>query len=258
MVRRANVVRAAIVALACLGLAVLWSAEAQGALVKVGNLVLRAGGSFHPQRLPRNRYAPIEFQGHADIRNAAGGLPPELTEATLEFDHDGRIQTRGLPVCPARRIAKLRTPAARRRCKGAIVGEGTIGAILFVGGAAFPAHAPLTLFNGPPSGRDLTVNAHVHVASPINQTFVVPVTIASVRGEYRYRASFDIPSLSGGGVLTHVDAKIGRRYTYKGRQRSYVSARCRDGIFRTHGHFLFDDGTVIDGAVENACVPENF
>jgi hypothetical protein len=257
MFRRGQIARVG-VALACIGMLATWTGGAQGALVKVGNLVLRAGGSFRPLRLPRNHYAPIEFQGHADIRNTAGGPPPELTEATLEFDHDGRIETRGLPVCPARRIAHLSTPAARRRCAGAIVGEGRIGAILFFEGAAFPAHAPLTLFNGPRSGRDLTVNAHVHVASPLNQTFVVPVTIATIRGEYRYRATFDIPSLSGGGVLTHVDARVGRRYKLHGQQRSYVSARCRDGIFRTHGDFVFDDGTVIDGAVENACVPDNF
>jgi hypothetical protein len=257
MVRRRAVLRA-VLPLACLGLLALWAGAADGALVQVGNLVLRADGGFRPQRLPRNRYAPIEFQGYADIRSVTGGPPPELTEATLEFDRDGRLQTRGLPICGAERIAGLGTAAARSACKGAIVGTGTIGATLFIDGAAFPAHAPLTLFNGPPSGGNPTVNAHVHVGSPVNQTFVVPVTIERVHSEYAYRAHFDVPSLSGGGVLTHVDAKISRRYMYQGRERSYVSARCGDGIFRTHGDFVFADGTIIDGAIEKACVPDNF
>ena len=86
----------------------------------------------------------------------------------------------------------------------------------------------------------------------------MPVTIERIHGEYAYRAHFDTPALSAGGVLTHVDAKISRRFKSGGRELSYVSARCRDGIFRTHGNFVFSDGTVIDGAIEKACVPENF
>ena len=100
--------------------------------------------------------------------------------------------------------------------------------------------------------------AHTHVASPVDQTFVVPIPIEQRSGEYRYRARFDVPSLAGGGILTHVDAKIGRRYKAHGIERSYASARCTDGIFRTHGHFLFGNGVIIDGAIEKPCVPDDF
>ena len=40
-----------------------------------------------------------------------------------------------------------------------------------------------------------------------------------------------------------------------GSERSYVSARCTDGIIRTHGHFLFADGTIMDGTLEKPCTP---
>lgn len=257
MVRRGRILRI-VVSLACLGLFALWAGGADGALVKVGNLVLKADGGFRPQRLPRNSYAPIEFQGHADIHSTDGNSPPELVEAYLDFDRDGRLQTRGLPVCQAEQIANVTTPVARRRCGKAIVGTGSIGVTLPFEGGAVPAHAPLTLFNAPSGGGDFSVLAHVHIASPVNQTFVVPILIKPRRGEYRYRASFDVPSLTGGGILTHVDAKIGRRYKSHGAERSYASARCTDGIFRTHGHFLFSNGIVIDGAIEKPCVPDNF
>jgi hypothetical protein len=258
MGRRANILRV-LLPLACLGALGIWIASAQGgALVQVNGLRLKADGGFRPQRLPRNRFAPIEFQGYADIQSTTGKPPPELNEATLEFDRDGRLDTKGLPVCQASQIEALGTASARKACEGAIVGTGTIGLLLFSGGATFPAHAPLTLFNGPPSGGNPTVNAHVHIASPVNQTYVVPVTIERIHGEYAYRAHFDTPALSAGGVLTHVDAKIGRRFKSKGRELSYVSARCGDGIFRTHGNFVFSDGTVIDGAIEKACVPDSF
>jgi hypothetical protein len=257
MVRRGHIL-AAVLALACVCALVPAIGGASGAMVQVNGLQLRADGGFRPQRLPRVRFAPIEFQGHADIRSLTGKPPPQLLEAILEFDRDGRLQTKGLPVCPADRIAALGTAAARRACKGAIVGTGTIGLLLFVEGGTVPAHAPLTLFNGPRTNGNATVNAHVHIASPVSQTYVVPVTIERIHGEYSYRASFDVPALTAGGVLIHIEAKVARRYMYKGRELSYVSARCHHRIFRTHGHFLFSDGTVIDGAIEKACVPENF
>lgn len=258
MARRAHILRAAS-AVACLAVLALWAGGANGALIQVGNLVLKADGGFRPQRLPRHSYAPIDFQGHADIHAVNGSTPPALTEAIIEFDRDGRLQTRGLPVCASAKIADVATPLARHRCESAIVGTGSIGMVLFLeGGGTVPAHAPLTLFNGPRVGGNFTVLAHTHVASPVNQTFVVPVTIEARRGEYRYRASFDVPSLAGGGVLTHVDAKVGRRYMFHGAERSYASARCSDGIFRTHGHFLFEGGVIIDGAIEKPCVPDDF
>lgn len=257
MLRRRRILRVAL-PVAALALLVVGIAAAQGAFVQVNGLTLSADGSFKPQRLPRGHFAPIEFQGYAAIHSTTGKPPPQLLEATLEFDRDGHLQTKGLPVCPAARIEGLGSSAARRVCKGAMVGTGTVGLTLFFDGAAFPAHAPLTLFNGPSVEGNPTVNAHVYVASPVNQTYVVPVTIERIRGEYAYRAHFDTPALAGGGLLTRVEAKIARRYMSGGRELSYVSARCRDRIFRTHGNFVFSDGTVIDGAIEKACVPDNF
>ena len=53
----------------------------------------------------------------------------------------------------------------------------------------------------------------------------------------------------------HIDGRIGRRYQFKGRERSYVNARCSTGAIRTHGHFLFADGTIMDGTLEKPCTP---
>ena len=66
--------------------------------------------------------------------------------------------------------------------------------------------------------------------------------------------SLPLPPIAGGlGSLTHLDASIGKRYRSAGKERSYVSARCSDGILSTRGRFTFADGTVIDGSVEKAC-----
>ena len=61
------------------------------------------------------------------------------------------------------------------------------------------------------------------------------------------------PIAAGRGSLVHLDVKVGKRYRYRGSERSYTSARCGDGIFRTRGRFTFADGTVIEGSVEKAC-----
>jgi hypothetical protein len=93
----------------------------------------------------------------------------------------------------------------------------------------------------------------VSVPSPRAYTLIIP--IERRKGAYHYRARFDIPKLAAEGVLTHIDGRIGRRFEFHGRQRSYISGRCLSGIIRTHGHFLFADGTIMDGSLEKPCFP---
>ncbi len=82
---------------------------------------------------------------------------------------------------------------------------------------------------------------------------VVPVERLRSR-YYGYRASFDLPEIAGGhGALTHIDAKVGRRYRAAGAERSYISARCSDSILQTVGYVSFADGTVICGSIFKPC-----
>ena len=245
-------------ALLCLALAgpLAASAGAGGALVAVNSLVLRADGGFQPQSLPRRQFAPIDFRGHFDIAAKGGGKPVALEQAVIDFDRDGRLSSGGLPTCPAERIAGSGTAEARRLCAGAIVGSGHIEALIDLGGAAVTAAAPLTLFNGPPQDGDPTVIFHAQTTVPATQTFAIVVPIERRPGRFRYRATLDLPPIAGGlGAVTHVDVKVGRRFSAGGRRRSYVSAHCSDGVLQTHGRFSFADGTIIDGSVEKACTP---
>jgi hypothetical protein len=245
-------------ALLCLALAgpLAASAGAGGALVAVNSLVLRADGGFQPRSLPRRQFAPIDFQGYFDIAAKGGGKPVALEQAVIDFDRDGRLGVAGLPTCPAERIGALDTAAARQACAGAIVGSGSIEALVDVGGNAVAAASPLTLFNGPRLDGKPTVILHAHFTVPATQTFAIVVPIERRAGGFRYRATLDLPSIAGGlGAVTHVDVKVGRRFSAGGRRRSYVSAHCSDGVLRTHGRFTFADGTIIDGSVEKPCTP---
>jgi hypothetical protein len=240
--------------LPCLLAVLLAAGAARAALVETGDIVLRADGSFQPRSLPRHRFAPIEFQGHLDIGSKAGGKPIALQRLTLGFDRDGRLGAGGLPVCAPESIAEASTEEARRTCAEAIVGTGQIKALVSLAGGPVPASSPLTIFNGPPREGHPTVVLHARTTVPGTQTYAIVVPIERARGEFRYRATLEVPPIAAGlGAITHIDAKIGRRFKVAGQPRSYVSARCSDGILRTLGSFLFADGTLIEGSVEKFC-----
>jgi hypothetical protein len=246
--------------LAVLGCALAGLLAAQafgaGALVKVNDIILRADGGFQPRSLPRQRFAPIDFQGYFDIAAKKGGKPVALQEAVIDFDRDGRLSVGGLPVCLPEQVAGADPSEARRACAGAIVGTGRIEALIDLGGGAVVASSPLTLFNGPLQAGHPTVVLHARVSVPVTQTFAIVVPIERRRGLFRYRATLALPPIAGGlGSVTHVAVKVGRRFSAGGERRSYVAAHCSDGVLQTHGRFSFADGTVVDGSVEKPCTP---
>lgn len=236
---------------------IVLASGANAALVRVGNLVLTADGGFTPSKLPRHRYAPIDFRGFANLRSTDGSVPAPLQQAVIDFDHDGRLAIAGLPVCDPTLLEGTTPAEARSRCGGAIVGSGHVDALIAREGAPpIEASSSLSLFNGPRVEGRPTVIAHARTTVPAVQTFVVTIPIERRRGDYRYRATIEVPPiLEGLGSLIHVDATVGRRYSFHGQRRSYTAARCSDGIFRTHGRFTFANGTIIDGSIEKPCTP---
>jgi hypothetical protein len=246
----------AAIALGCALALLPASAFAGGALVRVGDIVLHADGGFQPSSLPRHRFAPIHFEGYFEIGAKDGGEPVALEQAVIDFDRDGRLSAGGLPACPPERIANASTAEARQACAGAIVGTGKIEALIGLASGPVAASSPLTIFNGPPDEGHPTVVLHARITVPATQTYAIVVPIERRRGGFRYRATLDLPPIAAGlGAITRVEVKVGRRFSVGGQRRSYVSARCSDGILRTHGRFSFADGTIVDGSVEKACTP---
>lgn len=232
-----------------------FAAAADGAMVRVGNLVLRADGGFTPSVLPKRSYAPIEFKGRGEITTTDGSVPPALQHVKVEFDRDGRLSTTGLGTCSPQQVEGTSPEQARRVCRGAIVGTGTLGAVVSLPGVQrVNLKSPLTLFNGPRQGGHQTVVGHAQATFPVLETYVVTVPIERRAGIYGYRASFDIPVIAGGyGSLTDMNVRLGRRYEFRGGERSYVSARCSDGILQTQGYFSFADGNIVYGSLFKPC-----
>jgi hypothetical protein len=112
----------------------------------------------------------------------------------------------------------------------------------------------LTIFNGPRLATGPSVVLHARTLVPAPETYAILVPIVRRRGGFRYRARIELPPLAGGlGALTHIDARIGRRYSAGRVSRSYISARCSDNVLQTHGDFTFADGTEISGVIEKYC-----
>jgi hypothetical protein len=240
---------------ACVVLLLSLAGPAGAARVTVGELVLRADGGFEPRQLPRRSYAPIRFQGHAEIEMRNGSVPPAVERIRLDYDNDGLLTTAGLPVCQPGQLASATTEEARNRCGGAQVGSGHVeaaAALPFVG--RIDTRAPLSFFNGPKQGGHRTVLAHAQTTVLAPETYVVVVPVERRRGAYSYRSTLDLPPILGGlGALTHIDAKIGRRYRAGGEERSFVSARCSDGILQTQGYVSFANGDVVSGSLFKPC-----
>jgi hypothetical protein len=234
--------------------AALVTGGAEAALVEVNGLILHADGAFEPRRLDRHQFTPIEFEGHVDIAAQNGGEPPALEQAIVDFDRDGRLSAGGLPTCSPEQVASSSPAQARQTCAKAIVGTGRVGISVALASGTVATSSLLTIFNGPPEAGHPTVVVHAQTTVPGTQTLAIVVPIERRRGAFRYRATLDLPPIAAGfGTITHIDIDVGRRFNANGERRSYVSARCSDGILRTHGRFTFDDATIIDGSVEKAC-----
>jgi hypothetical protein len=241
--------------LAILAFAALTEGALGAAMVETREIRLRLNADFQPLNLPKNSFAPVEFEGYIDVARPGGGAPPALTQVVMDFDRDGRLDVAGLPTCAAERVAQATTEEARGICKGAIVGTGKLEALVSLPDGPVPTSSALTLFNAPRHEGHPTVVVHARITVPTTQTYAFVVPIEKRPGEFRYRVTVNLPELAGGlGAITHLSVKIGRRYTAGGVKRSYVAARCSDHILRSHGIFTFANGLVIEGVgLEKYC-----
>lgn len=238
--------RIAVAVVAVLGvLAIVATANAFKVHLVIGNLVLDAEGDFAPKALPKFVNAPIVTEGGGTLSTRSGDLPPILDKFTLEFDKHGALDTTGLAVCTQAKLVATDVPAARRACGSAIVGKGFGSAVVkFPEQGPIKVGSPITLFNGPNKGRDNTIIAHAHLDYPGPATFIVPIVIEKIsKGVLGYRVKVKIPKIAGGyGHPIAGSAKVGKKWTFKGKQHSYINARCETGHFIVHGEFTFKGG----------------
>lgn len=241
-----------------IALALVFAASAVALTLNAGNLVVETDGGFNPSKLPRHGFAPIRLHGYGKISTTDGTPPPVLKQLILWFDRNGKVETRGLPVCPMRKLVATTPSRARKNCPDAIVGEGHGKAVVnFPEQAPIVASSPITIFNAPPKNGNPTVYAHAYTTVGGPSTYIVQVEIQKVNdGRYGFKTVANIPKIVNGyGTPVYGELKIGKTWQYKGRKLSYVNAGCPDGHLQAKAQLHFGDGTQLEGTFVKPCTP---
>jgi hypothetical protein len=241
-----------------LALMVVASALAKPHVIRAGSLFLRDNGGIFPSRLPRHSQVPISGRIDAEIGTTDGSHPPAARTLNIDFDKSIQVNARGLPSCEEGRLVARSTADAKKACPDAIVGsgEGEVE-VAFPEQAPFAATGPIVLFNGGVHGATTLLFVHAYVNVPVPTAVIATVEITRIhRGHYGIRTVTQIPEIAGGaGSVIGFKLTIGRKFTYKGREESYLTASCPTGLYYTEGNILFADGTTLNGTHILPCTP---
>ena len=207
-------------------LAVGGGAIATAATVQEHGLVVSFDADFAPHNLPRDKPAPVSVKVSGKVRAADGSHPPALRWLEIMINRNGRLRSQGLPTCSASSLQSTSTATALDRCRSALVGQGSFHAVVSLG-REIPTGGKILAFNSRRAGKQ-TLVLHLFAGTPVRFTLVVPLTIGNLKqGAFGTILRAKIPKLASGlGSVTEIDLTIGRRYSYKGERRSYVSAAC--------------------------------
>jgi hypothetical protein len=241
------------IALTVVGIA---SAGNKPVTVKSGNLELTFNGGFSPKTLPKSTFAPIALTAAGEIKTVDGTHPPALTSFKVLTDKNGTVNVKGLPTCTSGKLQAQDTKHAEAICKSSIIGTGTTTAeVKFVEQNPVLVNSKLLVFNGGTSGGTTTFLIHAYFSAPVSGAIVTTVKIKKVhKGRYGYESVASIPKIAGGaGSVTKFNLTINKKYTYKGKKVSVLSAKCPDGKLQAEGEATFSDGTKAKAAIVRTC-----
>ncbi|MGN6216096.1 MAG: hypothetical protein ACTHN7_03940 [Solirubrobacterales bacterium] len=203
------------------------AALAHAELTAKGDLFVRFNGGISPHALPRATPAPIAVRIEGTIRAARHHEPPPLRGIRIELNRGGRLDTVGLPICHRWQIKSVTPSQALRNCGHAIVGAGGFsGMASFPEQALAPVRGEILLFNGR-IGGDPAVLGYVYQTDPGDITRIIAFHIHRASAPYGESIVASVPpAVNRNGYLTSLYLQLHRRYLYRGRVRSYLSASC--------------------------------
>lgn len=252
------------VLLVALVLALGGTALAAAQIVQSGNLRVSVSGELAPKKLPRKGAAPIAVSVGWDITTTDGAAPPKLKKLGIEINRQGQFSTKGLPTCPYGKIQPATTQRALSNCRSALVGRGHFSAKIALPGQegeSYETRGELLVFNGEAKGKPVLFG-QIYSAHPFATSFVITFKFSKIgKGTYGTALTAVLPaSLRSWGDLTGIDMKLSRKYRYKGKPRSYISAGCPapKGFGKASFHlartsFSFIGGKRLSSTVSGTC-----
>jgi hypothetical protein len=215
-------------AAALVAAAALLPSLAPAGVVQKGGVRVSVKGDLAPTRLPRHGTAPVAVSVAGHIAAATGSdSPPQLRTLTIAINRQGRLSSRGIPLCRLGHINPSTTRAALAACGSSLVGEGHFSAnVKLPEQSPFPSEGKVLAFNGRLRGKP-AIFAHIYGTKPVPTSYVLPFLIKSTGGTYGTVLETSLPQVTGDwGFVTGISIKLDRRFTYKGHTRSFLVAGC--------------------------------
>lgn len=237
---------------------------AQADVVSGGNVNVSFRGWINPQVLPRTEAAPITLHVAGTVEPLPGQRPVALERVTIELNRYGVITTRGLPTCPWKSLLSTNSEHALAICRDALIGTGHFTSHIDIPEQApFPASGRLLAFNTRLHGRP-AVAAHVFGKDPAPTSEVLPMTFTRTgpaSGPFGPKLTVEMPNIGDEwGYVTGFDLTLDRRYRYRGRAMSVVSASCPApaGVSRApfkaaRGTYELADGSTLTRTLSGSC-----
>ena len=208
-------------------LATALAAQAPAEVARKGGLLVTFNGSISPRKLPRTGTAPVGVQMGGKIRTADRSEPPILDRIVLDINRHGTLQRRGLPRCKLRKLKSISSAGARRACKSALIGRGSVTSrVSLPGQGAFASNGALLAFNGNYKGRP-AVFAQVASGAPLPLTYVIVFQVKRRKGTFATSLVGKLPPIASSyGYISAFNLSLRRTYRFRGRKLSYASAGC--------------------------------
>lgn len=219
------------------------------------------GAKIVPKKLSKTTFTPGSLEVTTKVTNATrtGGVPVPAVRAVLDFDKNAKIFTKGIPTCDPAKLQSTSTEVALQQCGKAKIGSGTASALLPVGANIYTVNQVVTAFNGVPQGGKPVVILHTYGTTPIQTTLVLVGAVTNYNKEgYGPRIDLEIPKIAGGtGALTDFNVTISKKYKYKGKPASFISAKCPNSKkLKMRGAFTFSDGETATPKYVQTCTPK--
>jgi hypothetical protein len=213
-----------------------------------------------PSKRSATKPAPITLEVVTATDNAttANGVPVPAVQAIIDFPKGLSIFSKGFPTCDASKLQSTSSEVALQQCKKAKIGTGVGTADLVVGSRVFPVTTTITVFNGKPQGGKPVILLHTYAQQPVQTTLVLVGVVKKYNKQgFGARLDVSIPLIAGGqGAITGVKIKVFKKFRYKGKVRSYVSATCPTKTWKARGKFVFRDGESLTPQLKAKCTPK--
>ena len=250
-----------VIAAALVGSTALLSPLASAETKEEHGVRVSVDGRLLPKKLPRHGTAPVSVSISGRIGSKATSPPPQLEKLTIAINRHGHLSSHGLPRCRIGQIDPSTTSEAMAACAPALVGDGTFSAdVRLPEQSPFPSNGKVLAFNGKLGGRP-AIFAHIYGTDPVPTSYVLPFFVKSSGGTFGTVLETSLPRVTGEwGYVTGISMTLDRRFTVRGKKRSFLSAGCPapDGLnlatfplIRTN--FGFEGGVKLTSTVNRVC-----